>query len=117
MLDGRETGFRHRCRFIEAAALSADVRIDVPVVLQCVLYLGSLSLVSACHHAVQTISSLSGRALVGGLFFRHHLVVTPSKSLTIAGYVFGLARYCLKEVSTEFTQFTARDRSRVNLER
>jgi hypothetical protein len=45
------------------------------------------------------------RDLVGGLFFRHHLVVTPSTPLAISGYMRGLARDCLKESFPEFTRF------------
>src|SRR5580765_6426421 len=70
---------------------------------------------SACRHAGQTISSLSRRALVGRLFFRHYLVVTPSMPLTpgfalanSAGYMHGLARDCLKERFPEFTRFLTR---------
>jgi hypothetical protein len=48
---------------------------------------------SVCHHTDWTISSLSGRALVGGLFFRHHLVSTPSVALGFSAYIYGLARY------------------------
>lgn len=44
----------------------------------------------------QTISSplFRCRALLGGLFFRHRLVVAPSTPLTVSGYVCGLAQDC-----------------------
>ena len=51
--------------------------------------------VSTSHLVVQTISSLSCRALVGRLFFRHYLVVTPSTSLGLSSYICSLARDCL----------------------
>jgi len=58
---------------------------------------------SACHHAVRTISSLftvlgaRGGVIVG----THPLVSTPSGSTKPTS---DLARYCLLEMSTEFTQ-------------
>src|ERR1019366_3862341 len=51
------------------------------------------------------ITSKRCRALVGRLFFRHCLVVTPSAALGLSPYVCGLARDCLKESSPEFTRF------------
>ena len=42
----------------------------------------------------QTISSLSGRALVDGLLFPHRLVVEPSASLGLSAYICGLAADC-----------------------
>ena len=51
-------------------------------------------LASIAFTIVQTISSLSRRALVGRLFFRHCLVVEPSVSLGLSAYIHGLAADC-----------------------
>jgi len=44
------------------------------------------------------------RALVGGLFFRHRLLVAPSAPLDLAIYMRGLAQDCLRESFPEFTR-------------
>jgi hypothetical protein len=51
-------------------------------------------LASTVFTVVQTISSLSRRALVGRLFFRHYLVVEPSATLGLSTYICGLAADC-----------------------
>jgi hypothetical protein len=51
-------------------------------------------LASIAFTIVQTISSLSRRALVGRLSFRHCLVVEPSASLGLLAYICGLAADC-----------------------
>jgi len=50
------------------------------------------------------------RALASDYTFVTEVAVTPSLSLTISGYIQGLARDCLRESFPEFTQFATRAR-------
>jgi hypothetical protein len=100
--------------------VTAAERLDVAALLQageqCVVLgqscyrRGSLSSTSACSHAVQTISSPmlpSGRVLVGGLFFRHHLVVAPSETLLGVSVWIRIIRSGLPLSSPGFTTSTS----------